>query len=97
LVLGTLAQVTGLFFLIFPPLIVVAYEILGHPELPVWMERPRLFSLISSLTAFVGLVSCQVFDAGFVGVIVDMLCSIAILKLFKVLCPRRWLWEYYRS
>jgi hypothetical protein len=87
LVLGTLAQVTGLFLLIFPPLIVVAYEILGHPEIPGWMERPILFPLISFLTASVGLVFCHVFDAGFVGVIVAMFCSIAILKIFKVHMP----------
>jgi hypothetical protein len=87
LVLGTLSQVTGAFFLIFPPLIVVAYEILGHPEIPGWMERPILFPVISSLTALVGLVFCHVFDAGFVGVILTMLCSIAILKIFKVHMP----------
>jgi HPP family len=87
LVLGTLAQVTGLFLLIFPPLIVVAYEILGHPDIPGWMERPILFPLISFLTASVGLVFCHVFDAGFVGVIVAMFCSIAILKIFKVHMP----------
>jgi hypothetical protein len=87
LVLGTLAQVTGLFFLIFPPLIVVAYEILGHPEIPGWMERPILFPVISFLTASVGLLFCRVVDGGFVGVIVAMLCSIAILKIFKVHMP----------
>jgi hypothetical protein len=87
LVLGTLSQVTGLFFLIFPPLIVVAYEILGHPEIPHWMERPILFPVISFLTASVGLVFCHVLNAGFVGVIVTMLVSIAILKIFKVHMP----------
>jgi hypothetical protein len=87
LALATLAQVTVLFFLIFPPLIVVAYEILGHPEVPGWMARPILFPLISFLTAAVGLEFCHVFDAGFVGVIVTMLCSVAILKVFKVHMP----------
>jgi HPP family len=87
LVLGTLAQVTGLFFLIFPPLIVVAYEILGHPEIPGWMERPILFPAISFLTASVGLLFCRAFDAGFAGVIAAMLCSIAILKIFNVHMP----------
>jgi hypothetical protein len=87
LALATLAQATGLFFLIFPPLIVVAYEVLGHPEVPGWMARPILFPLITFLTAAVGLGFCHVFGAGFVGVIVTMLCSIAILKIFKVHMP----------
>jgi hypothetical protein len=75
LALATLAQVTGLFFLIFPPLIVVAYELIGHPEVPGWMAHPILFPLISFLTAAIGLGFCHIFDAGFVGVIVTMLCS----------------------
>jgi hypothetical protein len=87
LALATLAQVTGFFFLIFPPLIVVAYEILGHPEVPGWMARPILFPLISFLTSAIGLGFCHVFNAGFAGVIVTMLCSIAILKIFKVHMP----------
>jgi hypothetical protein len=63
LALATLAQVTGLFFLIFPPLIIVAYEILGHPEVPGWMARPVLFPFISFLTSAVGLEFCHVSDA----------------------------------
>jgi len=87
LALAGLAQVTGLFFLIFPPLIVVAYEILGHPEVPGWMARPILFPLISFVTSAVGLEFCRIFHDGFVGVIVAMFCSIAILKTFKVHMP----------
>jgi HPP family len=87
LALGTLAQVTGLFFLIFPPLVVVAYEVLGHPEVPGWMARPILFPLISFITAAIGLGFCHVFDASVVGVIVMMVCSITILKIFKVHMP----------
>jgi hypothetical protein len=87
LALATLAQVSGLFFLIFPPLIVVAYELLGHPEVPGWMARPILFPLISFLTAAIGLGFCHVFHAVVVGVIVTMLCSITILKIFKVRMP----------
>lgn len=85
--LGMASQVTGLFFLLFPPLIVVAYEIFGHPEVPGWMARPVLFPLISFFTASVGLVLCRAFDANFVGVIVTMFCSIAILQAFKVHMP----------
>ncbi|MBB5063049.1 HPP family protein [Granulicella mallensis] len=87
LVLATTAQITGLFFLIFPPLIVVAYEILGHPEVPSWMARPVLFPLISFLTASIGLLACHIFNFSFVGVVVAMLCSIILLRIFKVHMP----------
>jgi hypothetical protein len=55
--LGTAAQATDLRFLIFPPLIVMAYELFGHPELPEWMRRPVLFPVVCVLTASVGLLT----------------------------------------
>ena len=51
LLLGVPAQLTGLRFILFPPLIVMAYELFGHPEIPGWMERPALFPLVCVLTA----------------------------------------------
>ena len=39
-VTGTAAQLTGLRFLLFPPLIVIAYEMFGHPESCPWAVRP---------------------------------------------------------
>ena len=58
LLLGVPAQLTGLRFILFPPLIVMAYELFGHPEIPGWMERPALFPLVCILTASVGVVAC---------------------------------------
>ena len=43
LILGAAAQITGLRFLLFPPLIVMAYELFGHPEIPGWMKHPCSF------------------------------------------------------
>ncbi|MBR0694070.1 HPP family protein [Bradyrhizobium lablabi] len=85
--LGAVAQTTGLRFLLFPPLIVVAYELFGHPDLPGWMSRPVLFPLVCFLTASVGLLLSTSFHTEFLGVTVTMLCSIAILRVFKVHMP----------
>jgi HPP family len=87
LVLGAAAQLTGLRFILFPPLIVMAYEILGHPEMPGWMERPVLFSLVCFLTASVGVLASHSFKLSFVGVMLTTLCSIAVLRAFKVHMP----------
>jgi hypothetical protein len=87
LVLGVFAEFTGLRFLLFPPLIVMAYEIFGHPEVPGWMARPALFPVVCFLTASVGLIACGTFGAGFVGVAVTMIFSIGILRAFKVHMP----------
>jgi hypothetical protein len=63
--LGVVAHATGLRFLLFPPLIVVAYELFGHPDLPGWMSRPVLFPLVCFLTASVGLILSTSFKRRF--------------------------------
>lgn len=87
LLLGVPAQLTGLRFILFPPLIVMAYELFGHPEIPGWMQRPALFPLVCVLTATVGLFACQLCRSIVVGVMLTVLCSIAILRSFKVHMP----------
>jgi hypothetical protein len=87
LLLGVPAQLTGLRFILFPPLIVMAYELFGHTEIPGWMQRPALFPLVCVLTATVGVVACHVCRSSVVGVMLTVLCSIAILRAFKVHMP----------
>jgi hypothetical protein len=87
LLLGIPAQLTGLRFILFPPLIVMAYELFGHPEIPGWMERPAFFPLVCVLTASVGVIACQLCRSSVVGVMLTVLCSIAILRAFKVHMP----------
>jgi hypothetical protein len=87
LVLGIFAEHTGLRFLLFPPLVVMAYEVFGHPEVPGWMARPALFPLVCFLTASIGLFACLTLHATFSGVALTMICSIGILRAFKVHMP----------
>jgi len=87
LILGAAAQITGLRFLLFPPLIVMAYELFGHPEVPGWMKRPALFPIVCLLTASIGLVTYHTFRASFIAVMVTVFCSVVILRLFDVHMP----------
>ena len=87
LLLGVPAQLTGLRFILFPPLIVMAYELFGHPEIPGWMKRPALFPLVCILTACVGVVACHLCRSSAIGVMLTVFCSIAILRAFKVHMP----------
>jgi hypothetical protein len=87
LVLGIAAQVTDLRFLLFPPLVVMAYELFGHPEVPEWMRRPILFPLVCLLTASVGLLAHHFIHANFVAVMLTFLCSIGVLRLFDLHMP----------
>jgi hypothetical protein len=87
LVLAVLAEHTGLRFLLFPPLVVMAYEVFGHPRVPGWMARPALFPLVCFLTASIGLFACLTLHTTFIGVALTMICSIGILRGFKVHMP----------
>jgi hypothetical protein len=87
LLLGVPAQLTGLRFILFPPLIVMAYELFGHPEIPGWMERPSLFPLVCVLTASVGVVACHLCRSSVVGVMLTVLSSVAVLRASNVHMP----------
>jgi hypothetical protein len=87
LVLGLVAEHTGLRLLLFPPLVVMAYEVFGHLEVPGWMARPALFPLVCFLTASIGLLARLTLHATFSGVALTMICSIGILRAFKVHMP----------
>jgi hypothetical protein len=42
MVLGIFTEHISLRLLLFPPLVVMAYEVFGHPGVPGWMARPAL-------------------------------------------------------
>jgi hypothetical protein len=85
--LGITAQATNLRFLLFPPLIVMAYELFGHPEVPDWMRQPVLFPIVCLLTASVGLLAHHFIRANFVAVMLTFLCSVGILRFFDLHMP----------
>ena len=87
LVLASVGQLTGLHFILFPPLVVMAYEILGHPELPGWMERPALFPVVCFLTALAGLLAYREFHGDVAGVVVTVAVSILLLRIFRMHMP----------
>jgi hypothetical protein len=84
---GAAAQLTGLRFLLFPPLIVMSYELFGHPDVPGWMKRPALLPVVCLLTAGIGLAAAQTIHPAFAAVIVTMVCSVVALHLFDLHMP----------
>ncbi len=91
LVLAAVSQWTGLRFILFPPLVVLAYELLGHPELPGWIRRPSLFPVACFLTASVGLLAYRYIGTegvrGVAAVAVTVAVSILLLRLFRMHLP----------
>jgi hypothetical protein len=87
LVVGAAAQFTGMRFLLFPPLIVMGYELFGHPEVPGWMKRPALLPFVCLITAGAGLIAEHILHPTFVAVMITMLCSVGVLRLFDLHMP----------
>jgi hypothetical protein len=87
LVVGAAAQFTGLRFLLFPPLIVMGYELLGHPEVPGWMKQPALLPFVCLITAGIGLTAEHMLHPGFLAVMITVLCSVGVLRLFDLHMP----------
>lgn len=84
---GIAAQLTGLRFILFPPLIVVAYEMFGHPDTCPWAGRPLSLPLACGLTALGGIALAKLFGAGPVSAGLGMVLGIAVLRLFDVHMP----------
>jgi hypothetical protein len=84
---GIAAQLTGLRFILFPPLIVVAYEMFGHPDTCPWAGRPMSLPLACGLTALGGIALVKLFGAGPVSAGLGMVLGIAVLRLFNVHMP----------
>ena len=87
ILVGAAAQFTGLRFLLFPPVIVMAYEIIGHPTVPGWVRRPILFPLVCLLTSTIGVLTYDLVQGTVLSVIVTILCSTTILRRFEVHMP----------
>lgn len=87
LCLALAGQFTGLRFILFPPLIVMAYEIFGHPETPGWMKRPSLFPVLCFLTASMGLFAHRYWGGTAFSVVATVAISIILLRIFQVHMP----------
>lgn len=85
-VVGMVAQWTGLRLLLFPPLIVMAYELFGHTDVPGWIRRPVLFPVACGLTAVIGLVAWRTLPE-VLAVMVAVVGSIVVLRGFEVHMP----------
>lgn len=84
---GFTAQRTGLRFILFPPLIVMAYEMLGHPDTCPWARRPLSFPVACFLTALGGLASTTLLGSGAAAAAVSMAWGLVVLRLFDIHMP----------
>jgi hypothetical protein len=86
-VTGTAAQLTGLRFLLFPPLIVIAYEMFGHPESCPWAVRPLWLPIACTATAFGGFVAVTELGTGPFAVAAALVWGVLALRVFRIHMP----------
>jgi HPP family len=86
-VTGLAAQLTGLRFILFPPLIVMAYEMFGHPDTCPCTKRPLSLPIVCFLTALGGLLATTTLGVGPLAAGCSMGWSIIVLRLFDVHMP----------
>jgi hypothetical protein len=82
-----LVNLTGLRFILFPPLVVIGFEMLGHPEICPWANRPMGLPLACFLTAAGGFVFWHLFGVGPLAAACAMAWGIMILRTFDLHVP----------
>ncbi len=86
-VLAWLGQSTGHALILFPPLVVMSYEALGHPEVPGWLRHPSLFPLVCVLAALVGIGTIRLLGPGVSGVTLTLALSMLMLHFSRLHMP----------
>ena len=81
------ARISGVRFILFPPLVTMAYEMFGHPETCPWTKRPASLPVSCFLVALGGLLAVQVLGAGFGAAATSMIFGVLVLRVFDLHMP----------
>jgi hypothetical protein len=82
-----LATVTGLRLILFPPLVVIAFEMFAYADIRPWAKRPLALPLVCTITAGVGLAAILGFGAGPLSVVISLLLGIMTLRALRLHFP----------
>jgi len=80
-------KLTGLRFLLFPPLVVIGFEMFAHTAICPWAKRPLLLPVACMLTAAVGLLFWNLLGVGPAAVACSMAGGVVVLRLFDLHVP----------
>jgi hypothetical protein len=78
---------TGLRFILFPPLVVIGFEMFGHPAICPWAKKPLVLPVACFVTAAGGLTFFKLLGAGPLSAACGMAWGIAALRLFNLHVP----------
>jgi len=80
-------KLTGLRFLLFPPLVVIGFEMFAHTAICPWAKRPWILPIACMLTAAVGLLFWNLLGVGPIAVACSMAGGVLVLRLFDLHVP----------
>ncbi|MBF6569393.1 MAG: HPP family protein [Candidatus Binataceae bacterium] len=80
-------QMTGLRFVLFPPLVVIGFEMFGHTEICPWAKRPLVLPIACFLTAAGGLAFWKLFGVSPVTAGCSMAWGIVVLRFLDLHVP----------
>jgi hypothetical protein len=84
---GGLAQLTGWRFLLFPPLVVIGFEMFAHPVACPWAGRPLMLPVACTLSALTGLLVVQTLGAGPLAAIGSIAVAVLVLGVLDLHVP----------
>jgi hypothetical protein len=82
-----LAAATGLRLILFPPLVVIAFEMFAHADVCPWAQHPFALPLACVISAGAGVGALVMFGAGSLSVAVALLIGITTLRLLRLHIP----------
>src|SRR5262249_13053595 len=80
-------ELTNLRFILFPPLVVIGFEMFGHPEICPWAARLLVLPVACFLTAVAGLVLFKFVGANPLTAALAMAAGIAVLRVLDLHVP----------
>lgn len=82
--MASCAAASGLRFLLFPPLIVIAYEMFAHTASCPWAGKPLTLPIACFLTSTAGWLAVSQFGSGGIAAACGMVIGIATLRLLDL-------------
>jgi hypothetical protein len=82
-----LAEVTGWRLILFPPLIVIGFEMFAHADVCPWAKKPIRLPIACTLSALIGVALVTAFGDAPLAVIASTACGILILRVFDLHVP----------
>jgi len=79
-----LSMATGMRMVFFPPLIVIAFEMLAHADVCPWAQRPALLPVVCTLAAAAGVAALATFGPGATSTILAMLFGVVMLRATRL-------------